>query len=101
MHIVHYFAIMTNMFGFTDKELTALKGLGIALKTNRKRRRDTQADAADRCGVSRETYRKMEQGNPGAGIGNWIRAIRLYGDINQLETLFPTSLFDQPEGTER
>jgi hypothetical protein len=41
----------------------------------------------------------MEQGNPGVSIGNWIRAIRLYGDIDQLETLFPISLFDQPEGT--
>jgi transcriptional regulator with XRE-family HTH domain len=89
------------MFGFTDIELTALKGLGKALKTNRKHRRDTQADAAYRCGVSRETYRKMEQGNPGAGIGNWIRAIRLYGDIDQLETLFPTSLFDQTTGSEQ
>ena len=90
---------MPIMFGFTDKELATLKELGTALKTNRKRRGDTQADAADRCGVSRETYRKMEQGNPGAGIGNWIRAIRLYGEIEQLETLFPTSLFDQPPGT--
>jgi transcriptional regulator with XRE-family HTH domain len=89
------------MFGILDKEQIALEGLGVALKTNRKRRGDTQADAADRCGVSRETYRKMEQGNPGAGIGNWVRAIRLYGDIDQLETLFPTSLFDRPTGTKR
>ncbi|MEJ2620436.1 MAG: helix-turn-helix transcriptional regulator [Candidatus Thiodiazotropha sp.] len=89
------------MFGFTDIELAALEGLGTALRINRKRRGDTQSDAANRCGVSRETYRKMEQGNPGAGIGNWIRAIRLYGDINQLETLFSTSLFDQPTETER
>jgi transcriptional regulator with XRE-family HTH domain len=89
------------MFGFINKEQAALEGLGRALKINRKRRGDTQADAADRCGVSRETYRKMEQGNPGAGIGNWIRAIRLYGDIEQLETLFPISLFDQPTETEQ
>ena len=79
---------MQNMFGFTDEEQALLVGLGMALKTNRKRRGDTQADAADHCGVSRETYRKMEQGNPGSGIGNWIRAVRLYGDIEQLETLF-------------
>lgn len=92
---------MPIMFGFTAKELATLEGLGMALKTNRKRRGDTQADAADRCGVSRETYRKMERGNPGAGIGNWIRAIRLYGDMTQLETLFPTSLFDQLPGAKR
>ncbi|MGD8914177.1 MAG: helix-turn-helix domain-containing protein [Candidatus Thiodiazotropha sp.] len=92
---------MPIMLGFIDKEKIALEDLGVALKTNRKRRGDTQADAADRCGVSRETYRKMEQGNPGAGIGNWVRAIRLYGEIDQLETLFPTSLFDRSTGTKR
>jgi len=89
---------MPNMLRTIDEEQAALEALGKALKTNRKRRGDTQADAADRCGVSRETYRKMEQGNPGTGIGNWVRAIRLYGDMNQLEALFPTSLFDQLPG---
>ncbi len=86
------------MLGITNEEQAALEALGKALKTNRKRRGDTQADAADRCGVSRETYRKMEQGNPGAGIGNWFRAIRLYGDMSQLGALFPSSLFDQLPG---
>ena len=86
---------MHSMLGITDKEQAALESIGNALKTNRKSRGDTQADAADRCGVSRETYRKMEQGNSGVCIGNWVRAIRLYGDMGQLEALFPTSLFDQ------
>lgn len=77
------------------EEQEALEALGKALRSNRKRRGDKQADAADRCGVSRETYRQMEQGKPGTGFGYWIRAIRLYGDMGQLEELFPTSLFDQ------
>lgn len=89
------------MLGIIEKETIALETLGKALKANRKRRGDTQADAADRCGVSRETYRKMEQGNPGVGIGNWVRAIRLYGELEQVETLFPTSLFDQLPGDKR
>jgi transcriptional regulator with XRE-family HTH domain len=83
------------MFGIIDEEHAALEALGQDLRSNRKQRGDTQADAADRCGVSRETYRKMEQGNPGVSVGNWIRAIRLYGELGSLETLFPTSLFDQ------
>jgi transcriptional regulator with XRE-family HTH domain len=83
------------MFGITDEEHAALEALGQVLRSNRKQRGDTQADAADRCGVSRETYRKMEQGNPGVSVGHWIRAIRLYGDMGSLEALFPTSLFDQ------
>jgi transcriptional regulator with XRE-family HTH domain len=89
------------MLGMTDKEQAALEFLGGALRTNRKRRGDTQADAADRCGVSRETYRKMEQGTPGVSVGNWIRAIRIYGDMDSLQGLFPTSLFDQLPGGKR
>ncbi|MCU7924419.1 MAG: helix-turn-helix domain-containing protein [Candidatus Thiodiazotropha sp. (ex Dulcina madagascariensis)] len=82
----------------TTEEQAALEALGKALRANRKRRGDNQADAADRCGVSRETYRLMEQGKPGTGFGYWIRAIRLYGDLGLLEALFPTSLFDQLSG---
>ena len=92
---------MLIMFGILVEEKTALTALGERLRINRKRRGDSQADAADRCGVSRETYRQMEQGKPGTGIGYWIRAIRLYGDMNQLETLFPASLFDQLPGNGR
>ncbi|MES9963440.1 MAG: helix-turn-helix transcriptional regulator [Candidatus Sedimenticola sp. 20ELBAFRAG] len=86
------------MIGIYDTEQNALKNLGKALRANRKRCGDSQADAADRCGVSRETYRQMEQGRPGTGVGQWIRAIRLYGDVNQLDALFPVSLFDQVQG---
>ncbi|MEJ1384703.1 MAG: helix-turn-helix transcriptional regulator [Candidatus Sedimenticola sp. (ex Thyasira tokunagai)] len=87
------------MIGIIDQEQAALEALGKALRANRKRRGDNQADAAARCGVSRETYRQMEQGRAGTGIGHWIRAIRLYGDMNQLGKLFPTSLFDQLPGS--
>ncbi len=86
---------MPSMIGMTEEEQLALVGLGQLLKANRKRRGDSQADAAARCGVSRETYRQMEQGRAVTGFGYWIRAIRLYGDINQLDDLFPISLFDQ------
>ncbi len=86
---------MPNMAGITDKESGALLALGTALRANRRRRGDKQTDAAARCGVSRETYRQTEKGVPGTSVGYWIRAIRLYGDMSQLESLFPTSLFDQ------
>ncbi len=86
------------MIGIIDQEQAALKTLGMALQANRKSHGDTQADAAARCGVSRETYRQMEQGRPGTGFGYWIRAIRLYGDMSQLDRLFPISLFDQLPG---
>jgi hypothetical protein len=40
----------------------------------------------------------MERGNPGTGVGCWVRAIRLYGDLEQLEALFSGSLFDRLPG---
>ncbi len=89
---------MPIMFGINSEEKNALEALGKGLQANRKRRGDSQADAADRCGVSRETYRQMEQGKPGTGVGYWIRVLRLYGDLSQLDRLFPTSLFDQLPG---
>ena len=87
--------IMTNMIGITEHEIDILRRLGEGLRTQRKRRGDSQLDAAVRCGVSRETFRQMERGNPGTGLGCWIRAIRLYGDLEQLDALFSGSLFDQ------
>lgn len=92
---------MPIMFGINSEERSVLEALGKGLQANRKRRGDSQADAADRCGVSRETYRQMEQGKPGTSVGYWIRAIRLYGDMSQLEALFPVSLFDQFPGHKR
>ena len=89
---------MPSMIGMNDEEKAALEDLGKGLRANRKRRGDSQADAADRCGVSRETYRQMELGTPGTGVGYWIRAMRLYGDMDRLETLFPASLFDRLPG---
>jgi len=92
---------MPSMLGIDREEKAALEAMGRGLRANRKRRGDSQSDAADRCGVSRETYRLMELGTPGTGVGYWIRAIRLYGDMGQLEALFPSSLFDQLAGNKR
>lgn len=33
--------------------------------------------------------------DPTAQIGAWVRALRLYGDLGDLELLLPESLFDQ------
>lgn len=89
------------MLSMQSDEKAALEALGQGLRANRRRRGDSQANAADRCGVSRETYRQMEQGSSGTAVGCWVRAIRLYGDLDQLESLFASSLFDQLPGNKR
>ncbi len=83
------------MLGMFDDDQRALERLGQQLRMARKKRGDRQSDAAARCRVSRETYRKMERGEPGVGVGIWVRAIGIYGDRNALAMLFPTSPFDE------
>ncbi len=83
------------MISFIEEEKEALQELGIRLRACRKRRGDRQKDAAARCGVSTLTYQRMEAGSPGTAVGVWVRAVRLYGSLEQLSGIFPVSLFDR------
>ena len=62
-----------------------LKSLGQSLKTYRQHLlRCTQAEMAERLGVSRSTYMRMEAGDPRIPIGHWANAWRrLYRDKTQ------------------
>ena len=62
-----------------------LKSLGQSLKTYRQDLlRCTQAEMAERLGVSRSTYVRMESGDPRIPIGHWANAWRrLYRDKTQ------------------
>lgn len=82
------------MISITDTETNALAALGLRLKRRRLALGEPQARAAVRLGVSLPTYRKIEGGNPGCQIGVWVRALRLYGSLDDLDSLFPESLFD-------
>ncbi|VAW77846.1 hypothetical protein MNBD_GAMMA13-896 [hydrothermal vent metagenome] len=86
------------MFSINDSERTALVELGERLKRRRLQAREPQARTAARLGVSLPTYRKLEKGDPSTQIGTWIRALRLYGSLDHLETLLPESLFDEANG---
>ncbi len=70
-------------------------GLGARLRRRRLAAGEPQLRAAARVGVSLPTYRKLEQGDPGAPVGLWVRALRLYGSLDDLALLFPESLFDE------
>lgn len=88
------------MFGFIVEESDTLAGLGERLR-RRLAAAEPQARAASRIGVSVPTYRKLEQGDPSAPIGVWVRALRLYGDLAALDALLPESLFDQDDRRQR
>lgn len=86
--------IIERMFSFVDQEKQALVALGARLRRRRVMADEPQYRAAARIGVSVPTYRKLEQGDPSAPVGLWVRAIRLYSELAEVEALLPESLFD-------
>jgi transcriptional regulator with XRE-family HTH domain len=64
-----------------EKDL--LKVLGERLRFARKARKETQATFGGRLGITRQTYSKMEHGDPNIDVGYWIRASAL---LNVLPT---------------
>ena len=56
-----------------------LSELGITLYRARVKKRENLTQCGVRLGLSRQTYRKMEQGNPTVDIGHYIRALSHYG----------------------
>ena len=67
--------------------LRQLTALGERLQLARKRRRITAELFSERMGVSRETLRRLENGDPTIAMGTYMRALRvlgLDGDIDGL-----------------
>ncbi|MBT7442405.1 MAG: helix-turn-helix transcriptional regulator [Methylococcales bacterium] len=56
-----------------------LSELGITLYRARIKKRENLTDCGVRIGLSRQTYRKMEQGSPTVDIGHYIKALNYYG----------------------
>jgi transcriptional regulator with XRE-family HTH domain len=71
-------------FPSVQKQLSAL---GFRLRLARERRKLGTELFAERMGVSRETLRRMEKGDPTIAIGTFMRALRVLNldqDIDQL-----------------
>ena len=62
----------------------ALRTLGRNLRTARLRRGESQQTAAERTLVSRQTWRRLEEGAPGVAIGLLFEAMVVYGFTEQL-----------------
>lgn len=92
---------MQSMFSATEPEQAALSALGERLRRRRLALAEPQTRAASRIGVSVPTYRKLEQGDPGIPVGPWVRALRLYGSLEDLALLLPESLFQQDQPRRR
>ena len=62
----------------------ALQSLGRNIRTARLRRALTQAELAERIGVSRFVVADMERGKPGTGVAAYLGALWALGLLDQL-----------------
>jgi transcriptional regulator with XRE-family HTH domain len=68
-----------------DKDInieTLLKQLGRRLKEARLARNESQELFAQRLGMTRQSYSRMEQGSPRTLIGNWLAAGSILGRLD-------------------
>lgn len=62
----------------------ALKSLGQNIRTARLRRGETEQGMAERAGVSRGTWRRLEAGSPKVSLGLFFEAMYLLNFTEQL-----------------
>lgn len=73
---------------FPPEVARVLDELGEGLKIARQRRRQSQADFAERLMVSRATLQRMERGDPSVALGAWVSAAWLLGRLSDLQHVF-------------
>ena len=56
-----------------------LAALGERLRLARKRRRLSTVQMAERVGVSRDTFARVEKGDPAVSLGIYLRVLRVLG----------------------
>lgn len=71
----------------SPKSRSALRELGEGLREARLRRRISIEDLATRAGTSRSTVTRLEQGEPGVGIGTLSDILVVFGLIDRLAEL--------------
>lgn len=64
-----------------------MTALGERIRLARKRRTITAILFAERMGVSRETLRRLENGDPTIAIGTYVRALRVLGLDRDLDAV--------------
>jgi transcriptional regulator with XRE-family HTH domain len=72
---------------------TLLKELGERLRAARLARNESQELFAQRLGITRQSYSKMEKGWPQTPIGSWLAAAAILGRLEGWQGI----LADQPD----
>lgn len=64
-----------------------LESLGLRLRLARERRKLGTELFSERVGISRETLRRLEQGDPTIAMGTFLRALRVLGLDKDIDAL--------------
>ena len=70
--------------------MAALEALGGLLSRARRARGDTQAVAAERCGLHKQTVARIEKGDPSVGVGKVFALMATYDMSQRLFSLAET-----------
>jgi len=74
---------------FSDEVAVVCKTIGESLKSFRINELNEKQDVmAKRVGVSRDTYIRMEKGDPSVKIGYWLEASKITRQLDQWKILF-------------
>lgn len=78
---------MKRQINITRESTEALRILGQNIDYARLARQWSQDEAAKRTGMSRTTYRSLEQGSDSVAIGHYVSALNLYGVADGIKHL--------------
>ena len=78
----YYYAIKLNMINNEKNVASLLLQLGERLKEARLARNESQELFAQRLGLTRQSYSKMEKGSPQTLIGKWLEASSILGRLD-------------------
>jgi transcriptional regulator with XRE-family HTH domain len=71
---------------------------GRTIHAQRTLQRITAADLCARMSISEATLRRMEQGDPGTGVGAFLSALLILGVMEEAAPALPASLWSDPPG---
>ncbi|MHB1815303.1 MAG: helix-turn-helix domain-containing protein [Steroidobacteraceae bacterium] len=88
-YIVTYSSLVSLPYDMKEipESRAALRSLGDRLRRSRLARNDTMAIFAQRLGVSEQTVRAMERGQPTVQVGIWLDALWVLDDLQAVEKL--------------
>ena len=78
----YYYAIKLNMINNEKNVASLLLRFGERLREARLTRNESQELFAQRLGLTRQSYSKMEKGSPQTLLGNWLEASSILGRLD-------------------